>query len=145
MKTMSLWLLAGAVIAMVGCSAAGPVVIRDVNPPPPVVADDENAPTVAITTPVAPTQAQTASPLIEKLVQQGDTAIAQQAYLQAIQLAERGLRIDRKEPRFYRILSESYRQLGNQQQSLGFARQGLQYAQKASSVYQQLSDLVAQN
>lgn len=66
-------------------------------------------------------------PLNHKLKQQAEQSLQQQHWQQAILFAERGLRINRKEPFFYWVLSAAYQQLSEIQKSIDFARQGLRY------------------
>ncbi len=46
---------------------------------------------------------------------------------QTVQLAERGLRIDRHNAHLYLLLAKTYAELGNGERSAQFARQGLSY------------------
>ena len=93
---------------------------------------------IAIAQPVVPDRRLKSIPLIEQLVGQSSQALSDQRYTQAINLAERGLRIDRKEARFYLVLARSYRGLNNNKQSVYFAKQGLRYASKNTSEYASL-------
>lgn len=69
------------------------------------------------------------------------TAFNRQEWEQAIQLSERGLRMQRQYAPFYWLLAESYHAKGNQQQAQSFARQGMNYAQKESTLHKRLSRL----
>jgi len=96
-------------------------------------------PKKVIVQPVAPSKYVPNSPLKIKLIQQSEKRLSTKDYSTAISLAERGLRVDRKEPRFYQVLAGAYNALGNRKQSVYFARQGLRYAPKGSDVYRELS------
>ncbi len=139
-----LYLFFIGVILSACSSTGGPVVIRDSQEssfptPTPTVEErtDEN-PQVVIAQPVVPDRQQKTLPLVEKLVAQANQQIANRNYDQAINLSERGLRINRKESRLYLALAKAYRGLSNKQQSVYFAKQGLRYAPKDSDVFTQL-------
>ena len=119
-------------------TATGPVSIRDVRPAitPEVKHDDVVKPPSV--QPVAPTKAVISSPLKQKLIKQSQQQLSNQNFSSAIALAERGLRVDRKEPRFYLVLSSAYYRSGNKSQSAYFAQQGLRYARKDSATYNAL-------
>jgi len=51
----------------------------------------------------------------------------------AIEQAERGLRVDRRQPGLYLILAQSYWQLGQESLATNFARQGLRYLSGSES------------
>lgn len=53
--------------------------------------------------------------------------MAQQQWKKSLEAAEQGLRIDRRNAEFYRIMGESYRQLGDIPQAERFARQAQRY------------------
>ena len=59
-----------------------------------------------------------------------------------ITLAERGLRIDRREPEFYWFLARGYWGLANIKQAKAFAQQGLRFVQQGSLLQQQLNTLL---
>lgn len=102
-----------------------------------------DAVTVQPVSPAAKTVS-SASPLKNKLIQQSQQQLAQnnlEGAKAAIVLAERGLRIDRKEPAFYEVLALAYDQMGVPQQSRYFAQQGVRYASKGSAVYRSLTAL----
>lgn len=77
-------------------------------------------------------------PIVERLFTQADAALQARQWEQAIVFAEKGLRIERKEPRFYWVLAFAYEQLSNKKQSQSFARQGLRYTDKNSSLARRL-------
>lgn len=55
----------------------------------------------------------------------------------AIEQAELGLRIDRRQPQLYLVLAQSYWQMGKAAMASQFARQGLRYLAGGSEVLQQ--------
>lgn len=133
-------------------STTGPVTIRDgasspwvtSSEKPPVTSTtnqsaEENR--LALVRPVTPSQRAQPLPLVERLLAQASQQLSQRSYSQAINTAERGLRIDRKESRFYLVLAESYQQLGNRKQAVYFANQGLRYADVKDSTYRRLQSL----
>ncbi|MGH1372360.1 MAG: tetratricopeptide repeat protein [Cellvibrionaceae bacterium] len=61
--------------------------------------------------------------IIQELRQQAETHLRDQRWASSIALAEQGLRIDRRQPAFYLILSESYLALGDLTQAQRFADQ----------------------
>lgn len=141
---------------LVGCASnTGPVVIRDSNTGSRVIVDKsqsseddkqpeqqkaqqgQNEERVKPVTPDVPAS-ETALPIKQKLLEQSTQALANNQHKSAIAIAERGLRVDRKEPRFYQVLAAAYASLKDKKQSTFFAKQGLRYAKKGSSVYQSL-------
>jgi Flp pilus assembly protein TadD len=149
------------VLILTGCvSTSGPVTIRDssvnsstnssttVSTAPEtqqqndnLILKSEQKESVALAQPVSPNQRQTSIPLLDKLVEQANSAFNQQNYQQSINVAERGLRINRKDPRFYLALSKAYKALANKAQSVHFARQGLRYVASESPVKIELQNL----
>lgn len=129
------------------CSSTGPVTIRESAPtqassPPVEVPQNNQTPPapVAMVQPVMPKQSQHHVPLLQSLTTQTDQALKQASYTQAINLAERALRIDRRDAYFYYALATAYKALGNSNQSVYFANQGLRYVKKDTPL---LSDLNA--
>ena len=140
-------------VSLVACSSSnGPVVIREVGekavvsvPPKPKTGQNS---TVASRQKITPTIVRPAtsssrpisslSPLQQQLLKQSQKKLVDREPKQAIVLAERGLRIDRKEPRFYEVLAAAYHMLGDSEQSMHFARQGLRYAKPESDDYRRL-------
>ena len=96
-----------------------------------------------LSNPVAPTtnSALTTIPLSSELKKQSEKSLQYKQWNQAILLAERGLRIDRKEPFFYWVLARAYQQLFEIQQSIEFARQGLRYVYSDGWLKTQLMSL----
>lgn len=66
-------------------------------------------------------------PAIEAIAADAEAYMAQQQWKKSIETAEHGLRLDRRNARFYQILGESYRQLGDIPQAQRFARQAQRY------------------
>ena len=87
---------------------------------------------------------ETSVPLNSQLKQQAEQSLQQRRWQQAILFAERGLRINRKEPFFYWVLSTAYQQLADTQQSVNFARQGLRYITDDGWLKTRLMSLAAQ-
>jgi len=75
------------------------------------------------------------------LVEQSRLAYEHGDYNSAIQSAERGLRIDRREPEFYLVLAQSYLELAQPAQAEQFARQGLRHSLPDSHLYQALEEV----
>lgn len=98
---------------------------------------------VALVKPVRPDAEKPIVPIIERLVEQANQQYKASNYNKAINIAERGLRINRKEPRFYLTLTKAHKSLNNDQQSIYFAKQGLRYAKKDSSVFFELKKMSA--
>ncbi len=61
--------------------------------------------------------------ILQDIQQQAETHLRHQRWASSIALAEQGLRIDRRQPAFYLILSESYLALGDITQAQRFADQ----------------------
>lgn len=70
--------------------------------------------------------------VLESLVDKSRQLQRQQRWYDAIGFAERGLRIDRREPKLYLIISESYQALGQLLRSRQFAEIGLRYSEPGS-------------
>lgn len=134
------WLLFVSIGLLSACASnTGPVVIRDSDHAAQSSSKVEKSsrPDVRPVAPATPA-ASSVSPLKQKLIRQSEDALAKDNPKGAIVLAERGLRIDRKSPRFYQVLAAAYHALSNQAQSVYFAKQGLRYAKKGSTVYRSL-------
>lgn len=129
------------VALLAGCTTvSGPVPVTDipaVSAPP--QADEPRTPSIATTPSIS-----RRVPLTAKLVKQADSKLQQEQWDEAIVLAERGLRIDRKDPQFYRVLASAYRGLNDRRQSVYFARQGLRYVTNNVALKNKLEDLGAQ-
>lgn len=72
------------------------------------------------------------------LIDQARMAYQQGDFEAAIATAERGLRIDRREPEFYLVLAQSYMSLSKPEQARQFAQQGLRFSPPDSHLYQAL-------
>ena len=153
-KTMVLKAVIGSsiLLLMLAACTSGPAPVRDaVTTPVP----EHSIPTTQDKSSVQPKRTPKIAPLIAKphaaplplsseLKQQAEQSLQSHRWEQAILFAERGLRINRKEPFFYWVLSTAYQQLSKIQQSIDFARQGLRYASNNSRLKNQLTSLVAQ-
>lgn len=64
---------------------------------------------------------------LQELMQQAQQRLRQGQWWQAIDTAERGLRIDRRQHGFYAILAAAYTGLGKPDRASEFARQGQRY------------------
>lgn len=139
LKKLFLPLMAALLTA---CSVIpGPVVIRESSSPvvidePAPVEDPDNV--VVNARPISPDQSRQSIPVVDTLAQQADNQLEEGNFDRAIDLAEKGLRIDRKDPRFYLVLASAYHQLNDKSQSASFAKQGLRYVNQNSGAYQQL-------
>ena len=67
------------------------------------------------------------NPAVRGLLADADASMRQQDWQAVISIAEQGLHIDRREPRWYLLLAESYLALTRPDQSMAFAGQGLRY------------------
>jgi len=137
--------LAIFLIVLTACtSTSGPVVIRESSAPIATKKDDNAVDTEnkqAMVQPVAPDRSANRIPALEKLLAHSNIEIVNRNYDKAISLAERGLRISRKDPRLYLALSKAHKGEGNRQQSVYFAKQGLRYSERESDVSQALKQL----
>jgi tetratricopeptide (TPR) repeat protein len=132
---------------LAACSSTiGPVTIREsanVDAEPEnntqnINSNKDDGISVALVKPVNPDALTSRVPIVEMLVQQANLQYKANNYNKTINIAERGLRIDRKEPRFYLALTKAYKSLNNAQQAIYFARQGLRYAKQNSPVFFEL-------
>lgn len=71
----------------------------------------------------SPQKAPDLNGVVAQLQRQGEGYLNSQQWYQAISVAERGLRIDRRHSGFYRVLSYAYDGLGDTAQAQRFARQ----------------------
>lgn len=79
-----------------------------------------------------------ATAAVVSLVDEARLAHDQGDYEAAIAVAERGLRIDRREPELYLIMAQSYLALDRSGKSAQFARQGMRHCPPDSHLYQAL-------
>lgn len=131
-----------SLVLLSACTSTSTAVsVRDIEAAPtePTVSYRVDAPTQAKSTPVYQERASRSLPIVERIFNDADAALAARQWERAIALAERGLRIERKEPRFYWVLATAYEQLSNIKQSQSFAKQGLRYVEKNSALARQLS------
>lgn len=126
---------------LLACSSpTGPVNIRDTNPSSQL--NDNEGLNIARLQPVVPDkQEQSSIPIVKQFIDRANDALASGQADRAIEFAERGLRIDRKESRLYLVLAEAYRSKANNKQSRYFAKQGLRYAKRSGSTYRKLLHL----
>lgn len=129
-------------VLLSACTSTSTAVnVRDIDtiPPAPVANERVDAPTQAKSVPIYQEATPQTLPIVERLFQQADAALQARNWQQAIALAEKGLRIERKEPRYYWVLATAYAQLSDKKQSQNFARQGLRYTSKDSRLARQLN------
>lgn len=84
-----------------------------------------------------------ASAALQTLLLQARQELRQQQWWQAIEVAERGLRINRRESRFYAVLAAAYTGLGNSDRAHEFARQGWRHCHEmhqSCAVFKQYLD-----
>ena len=144
---IKLSLLTLSVVVLSACvSTSKSVAVRDIDElkttPPQLQEPTKQEPTKQETTKQAPVYQERTPrvlPIVERLFDQADAALNNSQWEQAIALAEKGLRIERKDPRFYWVLATAYAQLSNKKQSQSFAKQGLRFAPKNSDLARQLS------
>ncbi len=135
--------LVGLIIGLSGCagnsrpdsapSVPGQVQVIDSQP---MVEEAENDTVIKQTPTVAGGAAAESSGIETQFLQAASSAQAQQDWHEAIEQAERGLRVNRRQPELYLILAQSYWQLGKQSLASQFARQGLRYLERGSEVLQ---------
>lgn len=77
--------------------------------------------------PARPVEPPNIDAAIDAIEADAESYMAQQQWKKSIETAEHGLRLDRRNAGFYRILGESYRQLGDIPQAQRFARQAQRY------------------
>ncbi|GLS27871.1 hypothetical protein GCM10007877_35900 [Marinibactrum halimedae] len=82
---------------------------------------------------------------VKSLYDRARHAQSESRWSDAIALAERGLRINRKQSELYLILSESYLAQGNEDQARAFAEQGMRYTEKRSAVGTRLQSIISKN
>jgi Tfp pilus assembly protein PilF len=80
---------------------------------------------------------------LNRMLQESRAQVAAGDWQAAIVSAERGLRIDRREPELYLLLATSYWELADGDRARQFARQGLRYVvDPRSLVAEKLNDLL---
>lgn len=85
-----------------------------------------------------PSQPDPGGAAVLSLIEQSRLALQHGDYNSAIAAAERGLRIDRREPELYLVLAQSYLELGQAAQAEQFAGRGLRHTPPDSRLYQAL-------
>lgn len=81
------------------------------------------------------------NPAVDGLIEQAGLAYQTGDYQGAIASAERGLRIDRREPALYLLLARSYLELAQPRQADEFARQGLRFTTPGTVLYDALETI----
>ncbi|MDQ2077647.1 tetratricopeptide repeat protein [Marinimicrobium sp. ABcell2] len=114
-----------AMLVLAGC--VGPLV------------QESEAPTEAVE------QTPERNPAVDGLIEQAGLAYQAGDYQGAIASAERGLRIDRREPALYLLLAQSYLELARPRQADEFARQGLRYSAPGSVLFDALEAVRAES
>ncbi len=122
-------------LLLTACQSTGPQVSEsesssNTRPPPPLtIVPERQAP-----------QHHTAAAQV--LLDEAQQLQGRQQWQQAIEVAERGLRIDRRMAEFYLVLAQSYEAMGERSSAQSFARQGARYAPVGGRVYKQLRVLL---
>lgn len=133
-------IILGSVLGLHGCGTV-PVVSES----PSVPGEVQGAQTAPA--PQSQTSPATAAPTTltaqAQFIKTAKAAQQAQDWSGAIEQAERGLRIDRRQPQLYLILAQSYWQLGKSALASQFARQGLRYLGQGSEVLQQQLEQLA--
>lgn len=133
----TLWcrtLLLGAILVQ-GCATQSPAPVSERGALPDrgvTTGSESNAPVVSSgqaksePTPAwkPNTQARTTLPAVVELLQRADQLMSNYAWDDAILVAERGLRIDARNPSLYLVLAKSYAALGERGKARLFAEQG---------------------
>lgn len=91
----------------------------------------------------ADSAAERGSSAVSSLIQAARNAYQMGDYSGAIASAERGLRIDRREPELYLLLAQSYLAQARPDQAEQFARQGLRHSGSDTWVSQALKTLLS--
>src|SRR5690554_5757520 len=81
------------------------------------------------------------NPAVDGLIEQAGLAYQTGDFQGAIASAERGLRIDRREPALYLLLARSYLELAQPRQADEFARQGLRYTAPGTVLFDALETI----
>lgn len=99
--------------------ATRPIQVDDVPPPPEAPAEDTSAELEVW---------QSSDLALNQLLNDAHRHLAAENWEAASASAERGLRIDRREPELYLVLARAYLGLADPRRALEFVRQGLRYA-----------------
>lgn len=111
------WVLWGLLVALGGCATQTVDQSRSGN----------NAPRPQ------PTVSRSADQALTQLIAESRAQVASRDWQAAIATAERGLRIERREPELYLLLALGYQGLAENARAVQFARQGLRYAPDPAS------------
>ncbi len=90
------------------------------------------------------TQARTTLPAVIQLLQRAQELMANYAWDEAILAAERGLRIDARNPALYLVLAKSYGALGQTGKARLFAEQGRSLSYSDAEMKSQFDDILAE-
>ena len=139
MRIFLIMILAG----LTACSSTSTEVnIRNINSAVIEVETNENNNQSAKVLPIYQDAPRKTLPILQALFNQANVALNAQQWQQAITLAEKGLQIERKDPRFYWVLATAYLQLSNKKQSQDFAKQGLRFVSEDDELSQRLAQLL---
>ncbi len=89
------------------------------------------------------TQARATLPAVIQLLERARELMANNAWDDAILAAERGLRIDARNPALYLVLAKSYTALGQAGKARLFAEQGRSLSHSDSEIKHQFDDILA--
>lgn len=124
------WLLLVFLAVLGGCATR---IVQESDPEEVVISRPQPS-----TPQAAPVQA------LGRMLQDSRAQLNARNWQAAIVIAERGLRIDRREPEFYLLLAKSYWALAERDRARQFARQGLRYvSDPATPIALGLHDLLS--
>lgn len=142
--TLSTVLLLSSCVTYHSQTTQSPAVVTSL-PTQPLSTEPTNEPVVTSErSPVVTPEKRTVIPAVDNMVRLCEQSLSARQWPKAIAYAERGLRMDRKEPRFYWTLAVAYQQLNNVEKSKRFANQGLRYANQGSPVARDLTRLAGE-
>lgn len=109
--SLGFWLILALLVGFSGCATQ-------------TAPDKEPEPSVSLPQPTVST-----APIhaLSRMLQEARAQVEDRNWQAAIASAERGLRIDRREPELYLLLAKSYRGLAELDRARQFAHQGLRY------------------
>ncbi len=134
-------LLGGLILmTLVGCETTQPR-YEPVYYPAVIDEAERSQPTPApVKSTVEPVSTQSVTALLE---QEARKEFDSQEWQRTIVVAERGLRVDRRNAEFYWLIARSYLNLDNINQAKAFAEQGLRYARQGSRLARDLQGLLS--
>ncbi len=122
-----LWMVFLGACLLVGCesSSVRRAPIGDVSHPQAPTVEEHRQPSGegVMNEPPISTGVTARQSVLDSLMTEGRSLLAQRQWQQTIAVAEQGLRIDRRFGGFYRLLAEAHAALGEQSQAERFARQ----------------------